>query len=173
MVFRLTAFCSGAAWRRVERNIIGSETMKTKTFLFLLIYSHLLLVACNTPVPKTVESEENKNKETKIISTTEKITKTPQEKKIIKTPQEGDLVFEATVEELVVDSSVRHNRWIVKLEIKKLKFGNFKNKFFSFRIHSPSKSGIEKGKRYLVHAQKIKTGFKVDPHNWRDKEIKK
>jgi hypothetical protein len=41
--------------------------------------------------------------------------------------------------------------------------GSFAGSHFSFRIHSPSKSQIEVGKKLEVKAKRIKEGYLVDP----------
>lgn len=78
-----------------------------------------------------------------------------------------DLVFTGTIDE-IENSSVEHSQanWIVVFQVEKVTKGQFIGETFSFRIDSPSKSGLEVGKRYTVNAQKTSDGYKVDQNQW-------
>ena len=53
-------------------------------------------------------------------------------------------------------------RWAVKLRVDLVRSGNFAAKELSFAIHSPSRSGISVGGKYVVHLHRESTDrFKV------------
>ena len=56
--------------------------------------------------------------------------------------------------------------WVVTFRIERVDFGEFDGKTFSFRIHSPSKSGLETGKQYVVEATRTRAGYEVDQYQW-------
>ena len=77
------------------------------------------------------------------------------------------LVFMGTM--LKAENSPLHQsrkNWIVIFRVDKVISGKFTGKQFSFRIHSPSKSGLEKGKQYKVEAELIEEGYNVDQYQW-------
>jgi hypothetical protein len=51
-----------------------------------------------------------------------------------------------------------HQKWLVVLRIESVVSGAFSGDTFSFNIHSPVKSRISTGGRYLLHATKTTTG---------------
>lgn len=83
------------------------------------------------------------------------------------TKAKADLVFLGTVESIEVSSLPQsQSNWIVTFRIERVESGEFGEKTFSFRIHSPSKSGLETGKQYSVEATKTDTGYFVDQYQW-------
>jgi acetyl esterase/lipase len=89
------------------------------------------------------------------------------------TKQNGDLIFVGTVKK--IELSPQENalaNWVVIFQVEKVKSGNFKGTSFSFGIHSPSQSGLEVAKSYTVKAEKIDSGYKVDPYQWMQSESK-
>jgi len=85
---------------------------------------------------------------------------------------EKKLIFEGTVIDIIIDNNDLKNKWIVKIRVDKIISGDFSGKTFSFRVHSPALSEIQKNKRYRVVAEETETGYKVNPYNWGEKEIK-
>ena len=60
------------------------------------------------------------------------------------TPDKADLVFEGTVEKIEISPLKRSlDNWIVTFQVNKVLSGDFKGKRFSFRIHSPIRSGLK------------------------------
>ena len=44
--------------------------------------------------------------------------------------------------------------------------GTFEGTHFAFRVHSPSRSGLEIGKTYTIEANEVEGGFTVDENQW-------
>jgi len=82
-----------------------------------------------------------------------------------------DLVFHGTVQS-VAASSIPQSRtnWVVTFRVDRVDSGEFSGKTFTFRIHSPSKSGLTTGKQYLVEATRIGTGYNVDQYQEQRKD---
>ena len=79
----------------------------------------------------------------------------------------GDLVFMGTVEKLAPSPLPQSTRkWVVQCRVDKIMLGEFSGKTFSFRIHSPAKSGLEIGKQYKIVARRTPEGFAVDQYQW-------
>jgi hypothetical protein len=81
-----------------------------------------------------------------------------------------ELVFLGTVQS--IESSTLPQslaNWVVTFRIDKIESGEFAGKTFSFRIHSPSKSGLENGKQYVVEAIRTDAGYEVDQYQWINK----
>jgi hypothetical protein len=79
-----------------------------------------------------------------------------------------DLVFVGTVESIREASEPQSlANWLVTFRVDRIKSGGFAEKTFSFRIHSPSRSGLKEGKQYEVKARRTATGYAVDPEQWR------
>ncbi len=80
---------------------------------------------------------------------------------------QSDLVFLGTVEK-VEASPLPHSslNWIVQCRVDRVLSGDFQSKTFSFRVHSPVKSGLEVGKQYKIEAKRTKNGYTVDPYQW-------
>ncbi len=78
-----------------------------------------------------------------------------------------DLVFLGTVQSIESSTSPQSlANWVVTFRVDRIQSGEFGGKTFSFRIHSPSKSGLETGKQYLVEATRTNTGYTVDQYQW-------
>ena len=86
---------------------------------------------------------------------------------MINISQNTKLVFIGTVDE-IENSPLKNSlaNWVVTFRVEKVSAGDFKGKTFSFRIHSPSMSGLEIGSRYTVEAWKTDRGFELDEHQW-------
>jgi hypothetical protein len=80
---------------------------------------------------------------------------------------ERKLIFMGTLLK-VENSPLKQSRknWIVTFSVEKVISGEFAGKKFSFRIHSPSKSGLEKDEKYKVEAELTEDGYKVDQYQW-------
>jgi hypothetical protein len=78
-----------------------------------------------------------------------------------------DLVFLGTVQsiEAAPRPQARPN-WVVTFRVDAVQVGTFSGTTFSFRIHSPVKSGLEQGKQYVVKATRTAGGYEVDPYQW-------
>ena len=78
-----------------------------------------------------------------------------------------ELVFLGTVQS-IESSTIPQSRanWVVTFRVDRVESGNFDGKTFSFRIHSPSKSGLETGKQYVVEANRTDAGYEVDQYQW-------
>ena len=57
--------------------------------------------------------------------------------------------------------------WVVTIEIEKIERGEYVGSWFSFRVHSPSRSGLKEGHSYRVTAQWHEEGYEVDESQWR------
>lgn len=78
-----------------------------------------------------------------------------------------DLVFLGTVQ-AIESSTIPQSRanWVVTFRVDRMESGHFDGKTFSFRIHSPSLSGLETGKQYVVEATRTDAGYEVDQYQW-------
>jgi hypothetical protein len=80
----------------------------------------------------------------------------------------ADLVFFGTVQKLeaapLPPPSLEN--WVVEFKVDRVLSGSFTNATFSFRIHSPSRSGLEVGKQYQVEARRSGNSYVVDPEQW-------
>ncbi len=80
---------------------------------------------------------------------------------------DGDLVFLGTVEKLDAFPLPQSRlNWVVQCRVDKIVAGDFLGKTFSFRVHSPARSGLEVGKQYKIIAKRIPEGFAVDQYQW-------
>lgn len=83
----------------------------------------------------------------------------------------ADLVFLGTVKR--IDIALGESRWEHHLpfqviaSIDKVESGSCQDSEFFFRIHSPTQSGLQVGKRYRIAAHKTDQGYVVDPDQWR------
>ena len=85
-----------------------------------------------------------------------------------------DLVFVGTVESIEASPLPRSlANWIVTFRVDRIEAGDFSGETFSFRIHSPSRSGLESGKQYVVEANRTDTGYKVDQCQWMERALDK
>ncbi len=57
--------------------------------------------------------------------------------------------------------------WIVTVDVEKVISGELSGGWFSFPVHSPSRSGLEEGKSYTVRAVWNGDGYAVDELQWR------
>jgi hypothetical protein len=77
------------------------------------------------------------------------------------------LVFLGTVEKLDTSPLPQSTlNWVVQCRVDKIVTGQFSGKTFSFRIHSPARSGLEVGKQYKIVAKRTAEGFAVDQYQW-------
>lgn len=66
------------------------------------------------------------------------------------------IVLVGTVTELIPARGLHpHHKWLVSLQIDAVITGDIEEKTFSFAIHSPIKSGVEKGGQYVIDAARI------------------
>jgi hypothetical protein len=80
---------------------------------------------------------------------------------------DGNLVFEGTVSSIeIVPLPESLKNFVVTMRVDRVVKGQFKGKSFQFRIHSPSLSELEVGKKYTVEAQRTKDGYTVDQYQW-------
>jgi hypothetical protein len=56
--------------------------------------------------------------------------------------------------------------WIVRTKVIELISGTFTETHFAFRVHSPSRSGLEVGCTYTIEAKEVEGGFAVDENQW-------
>ena len=54
-----------------------------------------------------------------------------------------------------------NNNWVVLTTVEKIESGSFPSKTFSFRVHSPARSGLAVGRRYHFHALRTDHGYAV------------
>jgi hypothetical protein len=76
------------------------------------------------------------------------------------------LVFEGTV---VAIGTVKHPRkpWVITVQVTKVVRGEFSGSTFEFLVHSPARSGLEKGRSYTIEAVWKDDGYAVDENQWR------
>ena len=76
------------------------------------------------------------------------------------------LVFEGTVVSIV---TVAHDfkPWLITVQVTKVVSGEFSGSTFEFLVHSPARSGLEKGRSYTIEAVWKNGGYTVDEHQWR------
>jgi hypothetical protein len=76
------------------------------------------------------------------------------------------LVLEGTVASI---GQISHERtpWLVTVTVKRVVAGEFSGPTFSFAVHSPAQSGLEKGRPYTVEAIWKDGGYVVDEFQWR------
>jgi hypothetical protein len=81
---------------------------------------------------------------------------------------QADLIFLGTIEKMEA-SPLTHSteNWIVHCRVDQVLSGDFPGKTFSFRVHSPAKSGIEVGKQYKIEAKRTTEGYTIDQYQWR------
>jgi hypothetical protein len=156
---------------------------------FFVIFLFTTLVGCsngekkkvNTKSTSSVEnSDETKIKDSKISES--KVDESHKSKPVSEMANSSkssqktkyDLIFVGTVKSLKTLNIPRSKvKWAVTFNVDKVKSGNFAEKTFSIRIHSPAKSGLKVGLTYVVKATKNKTGYYVDPYQWMKIQNKK
>lgn len=80
-----------------------------------------------------------------------------------------DLTVRAVVEQVEGASLGRAGAfldWIVRTRVLEIIAGDFVSEQFSFRVHSPSRSGLEVGVTCTIHAKWTGSGYCVDEHQW-------
>jgi len=89
------------------------------------------------------------------------------DKEFTKTPKIPDdhLVFAGTVSQIVLSRSDKfdYNPWLITFSVEEVISGDLSEKDFSIRIHSPTRFGLKKGKRYKVRTGLQGYGLKIDP----------
>ena len=80
-----------------------------------------------------------------------------------------DLVFRATIER--IEAAPLGSRgawldWIVHTRIAEIISGTFTGDRFAFRVHSPSRAGLEVGTTLTVRAAWTGDGYAVDEDQW-------
>ncbi len=81
----------------------------------------------------------------------------------------ADLVLRVTI--LAIDcaplgASGRFLDWVVKTKVEQVISGDSTGTHFAFRVHSPSRSGLEVGKSCTLTARAIPGGYMVDENQW-------
>ena len=81
-----------------------------------------------------------------------------------------DLTFRAVIESIeaapLADRRVQKD-WVVRTRVLEIIAGAFHGARFDFRVHSPSRSGLEVGATHTIHATWIGDGYVVDDNQWR------
>ena len=81
-----------------------------------------------------------------------------------------DLTFRAVIESLdiapLADRRVQLD-WVVRTRVLEVIAGEFHGQRFDFRVHSPSRSGLEVGATHTIHATWTGDGYLVDENQWR------
>ena len=73
------------------------------------------------------------------------------------------LVFNGTVTKIESSTIPQSNHnWIVTMHVDKVLSGNFPDAQFSFRVHSPTRSGLTENGTYRIEASRTGTGYVVD-----------
>jgi hypothetical protein len=76
------------------------------------------------------------------------------------------LVFEGTVISIgTIDNGEKS--WLITVKVKRVVSGEFSGPTFEFAVHSPARSGLEKGRAYTVEAVWNGSGYVVDENQWR------
>jgi hypothetical protein len=70
-----------------------------------------------------------------------------------------EVVLRGTITEIrPARGSHPHQKWLAILAVDSVVAEHFSGQTFAFRIHSPTKSGIAVGGRYVIHATRTQTG---------------
>ncbi len=78
-----------------------------------------------------------------------------------------DLVLLGTVTDLEpAPLSNSPKNWVVTVSVEEVLSGQFDGSTFAFRVHSPSRAGLEVGSQYRILAKRIDQGYLVDEHQW-------
>jgi hypothetical protein len=76
------------------------------------------------------------------------------------------LVFEGTVISIgTIENDLK--RWLITVTVTKVLSGEFFGSTFEFVVHSPSRSGLEKGRSYTIEAVWNGKSYTVDENQWR------
>ena len=57
--------------------------------------------------------------------------------------------------------------WIIRTRVLEVITGDFTGEQFAFRVHSPSRAGLEVGTTCTITAVWTGTGYTVDENQWR------
>lgn len=57
--------------------------------------------------------------------------------------------------------------WVIRTRVIEVVEGEFSGATFAFRVHSPSRAGLEIGQTYTIEAEEIDEGFTVDEDQFR------
>lgn len=85
-------------------------------------------------------------------------------------PRAPDLVFEGlvlSIENAPVGLGGAYLDWVVRMRVEDVLSGRFDGDAFSFRVHSPARSGLRVGERCTVTATRTGIGYAVDENQWR------
>lgn len=85
----------------------------------------------------------------------------------------GNVVLKATVTGIgPVRGQHPHHRWLITFKVDTVVAGDFSGPVFSMNIHSPEKSGIVVGGKYVIELSKIRTDEyalkTIDPYREKD-----
>jgi hypothetical protein len=73
------------------------------------------------------------------------------------------LVFQGTVTKIENSPIPRSTQnWIITMRVDQILSGEFKGDHFSFRIHSPTKSGLTENGTYRIEASQSQDGYVVN-----------
>jgi hypothetical protein len=81
-------------------------------------------------------------------------------------PTSKEMVLVGKVTSLKPGGGNELKRWIVTVKVDKVVSGDFSGPTFQFAVHSPSQSGLEKGRSYTIEAVWDGTGYTVDELQW-------
>lgn len=81
-----------------------------------------------------------------------------------------DLTFRAVIEDLEVAPLANHRvrlDWVVRTRVLHVIAGELDGQRFDFRVHSPSRAGLEVGATHTIHATWTGDGYLVDEFQFR------
>lgn len=78
----------------------------------------------------------------------------------------GTLVFRATITAIEC-APLRGLDWVIRTRVLEVVGGTFEQETFAFRVHSPSRAGLEVGITCTVTAEWTGDGYRVDENQWR------
>lgn len=79
----------------------------------------------------------------------------------------ANLVIEGKVIDIQPSTLPKSRKnWVVALQVDRVVSGEFDGKLFSFRIHSPSRSGLAIGQDISLEAKWMDSGYFVDEMQW-------
>ena len=81
-------------------------------------------------------------------------------------PPSKELVLVGKVTSLTLGAGDQLKRWIVTVKVETVVSGDFSHLTFQFAVHSPARSGLEKGRSYTIEAVWDGTGYTVDELQW-------
>lgn len=76
----------------------------------------------------------------------------------------ADAIWIAIVDDIIPspEPQMGTKNWVVSLRVERVESGTPPSGSVDFRIHSPARAGLEKGKRYRIHALAQQGGYVVD-----------